>query len=92
MTSVPAYYRSHRGRVFRVERAHEPATDGGARYVLRAFPVHPVPAARAPVAEAAEEVGTEAVRDRIRLGQAVATPEQTFAQLWQRLRLDLEAL
>ena len=90
--SVPAYYRSHHGRVFRVERAHEPASDGGARYVLRAFPVRLVPAAQTPVAVAAEEVHAEAVRDRIRRGQAVATAEQTFAQLWQRLRLELEAL
>jgi hypothetical protein len=89
---VPAYYRSHHGHVFRVQRAHEPATNGGTRYVLRAFPLQPVPAERTPVAEAAEEVHAEDLRDRIRHGQAVTTAEQTFAHLWQRLRLELEAL
>jgi hypothetical protein len=51
-----------------------------------------VPAPRTPAAEAAEEVRAEDVRERLRHGQAVATAEQTFAQLWQRLRLELDAL
>jgi hypothetical protein len=30
------------------------------------------------------------VRDKIALGQAIPTPEETFEELWQQLRLDLD--
>ncbi len=88
---VPAYYRTRRGRVFRVERIRLDLADGRARYTLRAHPL--MCSARtdaAPVAELAEEVSTDALLDRLRRGQEVPTAEYTFGQLWQRLRLDLE--
>ncbi len=43
-----------------------------------------------PVCEQAEELDPVQLRDKIRLGHAIQTPEQLFDQLWQRLRLDLE--
>jgi hypothetical protein len=43
----------------------------------------------APV-EVACEFDTTLVRDKIALGQAIPTPEETFEQLWQQLRLDLD--
>ena len=33
---------------------------------------------------------TTLVRDKIALGQAIPTPEETFEELWQQLRLDLD--
>ena len=86
---IPSYYRSHGGRVFRVQRIHTP-TDGGVRYVLRASTVKGVENAAVPVAEVAQEVSTEVVREKIRLRQAVPTAEQCFEQLWQQLRLELD--
>jgi hypothetical protein len=84
---VPAYFRSRGGRVYRVYRHSQTLDADRARYVLRAVPVR---AEDAPMtAEAAQEVDTESLRDRIRLRQVVPTPEQTFEQLWQQLRLDL---
>jgi hypothetical protein len=88
---VPAYYRSRQGRVFRVHRVSQSIDADHARYVLRAVPLRAggVP----PVtAEAAREVDTASLRDRIRLRQIVPTPEETFEQLWQQLRVDLETL
>jgi hypothetical protein len=41
--------------------------------------------------EAVQETRLEDVRDRIQRRHMVATPEQTFDQLWQRLRINLEA-
>jgi hypothetical protein len=84
---VPAYYRSQGGRVYRVHRVSEALDAQRARYLLRAVPVRVEDAPLA--AEAAREVDTESLRDRIRLRQVVPTPEQTFEQLWQQLRLDL---
>ena len=73
--------------MYRVCRVSETIDANQARYVLRAVPVR---AEDAPLAaEAAREIDTESLRDRIRLRQAVPTPEQTFEQLWQQLRLDL---
>lgn len=86
---VPAYYRSHHGRVFRVERVCYDLPDGGARYRLRAYAVD-CGRANGGSVEVGEEIGLGAVRDRVRRGLAVPTSEQTFEQLWQRLRLELE--
>jgi hypothetical protein len=87
---VPAYYRSQRGRVFRVHRVSEAIDAHHARYVLRAVPVRLDDARLA--TEAAREVDTESLRDRIRLRQVVMTPEETFEQLWQQLRVELETV
>ena len=40
--------------------------------------------------EVGREYDTTLVRDKIALGQAIPTPEETFEQLWQQLRLDLD--
>jgi hypothetical protein len=55
------------------------------RYVLRATPLGADAAAR----EASFEIDADLVRDKIRRGQAIPTPEETYEQLWQQLRLDL---
>ena len=41
--------------------------------------------------EASREIDTALMRDKIHRGQVVPTPEETFEQLWQQLRLDLDA-
>jgi hypothetical protein len=41
--------------------------------------------------EVAREMDTASVRDKIALRQTIATPEETYEQLWQQLRLDLDA-
>ena len=41
--------------------------------------------------EVTRELDAALVRDKIAHGQAIPTPEDTFEQLWQRLRLDLDA-
>ncbi len=75
--------------MFRVKRIHTP-TEGGVRYVLRALTIKGVENTAVAVAEVSHEVSAEAVREKIRLRQAVPTPEQCFEQLWQQLRLELD--
>jgi hypothetical protein len=87
---VPAYYRSRGGRVYRVLRVSQTIDAQHARYVLRAVPVRAEDAPQ--TAEAARVVDTESLRDRIRLRQVVMTPEETFEQLWQQLRVELETV
>lgn len=87
---TPAYYRTRRGRVFRVQRRHETPADGVSRFVLCAFAV-PGAWTDSPIAEASDEVTADAVRDYLQRGLVIATPEERFNALWQRLRLDLEA-
>lgn len=59
------------------------------RFALRAVPI------KADGSDAGLEVTRELdaafVRDKIVNGQAIPTPEDTFEQLWQQLRLDLDA-
>jgi hypothetical protein len=86
--AVPAYYRSRDGRVYRIERLAQAIDRDHARYTLRARPVQLQ--AREPVREASCELDTHALRDRIHR-QVIATPEATFEQLWQQLRVDLES-
>jgi len=71
--------------VFRVQRFSEAVGPQRIRYVLRATPLRADGIAR----EAAFELDTDQVRDKIRRGQAIPTPEETYEQLWQQLRLDL---
>jgi hypothetical protein len=77
--------------MFRLQRLSERVTADRSRYVLKAIAVK-VAAAQTSAAEVAREVDTEALRDKIERGLVVATPEETFEQLWQQLRVDLEAL
>lgn len=87
---TPPYYRSRRGRVFRLQRRHETLDGGSARFVLRAFAV-PGDWTDEPVAEVSDELTSDALRDYLQRRLAIATPEERFDALWQRLRLDLEA-
>jgi hypothetical protein len=85
---VPPYCTSRQGRVFRVERRSEFVAPDRVRYALRAVPVK-LGADDAGV-EVAREMDTASVRDRIALRQTIPTPEDTYEQLWQQLRLDLD--
>ncbi len=87
---VPAYYRSRRGRMFRVQRLAERLGEDGERYVLRGTAVRI--GAEAQRAEVARDVRADGIRERIGRGMVVPTPEETYEQLWQQLRVDLEAL
>lgn len=88
--TVPEYYRSRSGRVYRVQRARVDTPPDRARYLLRAVPVQGGADGEPPV-EALQEVDLERLRDRIRLGHHIATPEQAFTALWQQLRMQLDA-
>ncbi len=88
--SAPSYYRSRRGRVFRLQRHHETLEGGATRFVLRAFAV-PGEWTDEPVAEVSDELTSDALRDYLQRRLAIATPEERFDALWQRLRLALEA-
>jgi hypothetical protein len=85
---VPPYCTSRQGKVFRVVRSSELVAPDRVRYTLRAEPIalHVRDGAR----EIAREFDTTLVRDKIALGQAIPTPEDTFEELWQQLRLDLD--
>jgi hypothetical protein len=90
--TVPAYYRSRRGRVFRVQRAKTELPEGRMLYRLRAVPIRPTPPSGVDGArEVEQEVSAAAVLEKLRLGQAIAVPEATFEQLWQQLRVELDA-
>ena len=81
---MPAYCRSRTGRVYRIQRFSE-YVDERWRYVLRATAI----VSRR--VEASREIDPALMRDKVRHGQMVPTPEATFEQLWQQLRLDLDA-
>jgi hypothetical protein len=86
---VPAYCRSSNGRVFRVVRSSRLIAPNRVRFALRAQPIR---ADRdAADVELARELDTDLIRDKILHHQAIPTPESTFEDLWQQLRLDLEA-
>jgi len=86
---VPAYCRSRQGRVFRIQRLSELLAPGRIRYVLRATPIRLD--GEGTGVEAAREIDAAALREKLRLGQRIQTPEDTFESLWQQLRLDLDA-
>ena len=86
--AVPGYCASRQGKVFRVTRSSELVGRDRVRYVLRAVPI--VLHRQAAEIEVAREYDTRLVRDKIALGQTIPTPEETYEQLWQQLRLDLD--
>jgi hypothetical protein len=61
------------------------------RYVLRAFPIRTQNGTSEASKEAVKEVDTQGLREKIANRQVVPTPEELFEQLWQQLRLDLDA-
>jgi hypothetical protein len=86
--AAPQYCRTRDGRVYRILRSSHAVLDPErVRYTLRAVPI------RASLAEheASTEVLAELLRDRIRHRLVIPTPESTFEQLWQQLRLDIDA-
>jgi hypothetical protein len=86
---VPAYCHSSTGRVFRVLRSSQVVGPNRVRFVLRAQAL--VAAEGATDAERARELDAELIRDKIAHRQAIPTPETTFEELWQQLRLDIDA-
>ena len=86
--AVPPYCTSRQGKVFRVTRSSELVAPDRVRYALRALPI--VVHGQEVAVEVAREYDTTLVRDKIALGQAIPTPEETFEELWQQLRLDLD--
>ncbi len=98
--SVPQYHHSRRGRVFRLERRHDAPGEGVTRYLLRAVPVRPASAngadttngPGASLLEVTQEFGVAHLRDKLAYHQDVPTPELIFENLWQRLRLEIDAL
>jgi hypothetical protein len=85
--AVPQYCRTRDGRVYRIQRLSHSVDLDCVRYTLRAVPI------RASLAsyEASADLHTDVVRDKIRHRQIIATPEAIFEQLWQQLRLDIDA-
>jgi hypothetical protein len=86
--AVPPYCTSRQGKVFRVTRSSELVAPDRVRYALRALPI--VVHEQEVAVEVAREYDTTLVRDKIALGQSIPTPEETFEELWQQLRVDLD--
>ena len=62
------------------------------QYRLRAVPIHVGPDARTDgIHEVEQEVSAAEILEKLRLGHAIAVPEATFEQLWQQLRVELDA-
>ena len=75
--------------MFRLLRNSELIAPDRMRFALRAVPIKPSSIDTG--LEVTREVDAALVRDKIAHGQAIPTPEDTFEQLWQQLRLDLDA-
>lgn len=86
---VPPYCQSRRGRVYRVLRLSSLVAPDRMRFALRAMPI--LLGSDDPGLEVAREFITSEVRDKIINHQAIPTPEDTFEQLWQQLRVDLDS-
>ena len=87
---MPPYCLSREGRVFRLLRKSQLVAPDRMRFALRAVPIK-ADGSDAGL-EVTRELDTALVRDKIAHGQAIPTPEETFEQLWQQLRVDLESL
>lgn len=84
--AVPQYCRTRDGRVFRIQRSSYAVDAECVRYTLRAVPIR----AALNGYEASVDLNADLVRDKIRHRQIIPTPEATYEQLWQQLRLDLD--
>jgi hypothetical protein len=87
---LPAYCRSAGGRVFRLLRSSEFVAPDRVRFSLRAQAINADGSEHADV-ERTREVDANLIRDKIHHRQAIPTPEGTFEDLWQQLRLDLDS-
>ena len=86
---VPAYCRSSSGRVFRVLRSSQVVGPDRVRFTLRAQAISASDSSTD--VERARELDAELIRDKLAHRQAIPTPETTFEDLWQQLRLDIDA-
>ena len=86
---VPPYCQSRRGRVFRVLRSSALVAPDRMRFALRALPI--LIGSDDAGLEVVRDYITSEVRDKIVNHQSIPTPEETFEQLWQQLRLELDA-
>ena len=86
---VPGYGRSSDGRVFRLTRTSELMGQDRIRFVLTAEPIGADRGGQR--VEVSRELDGWLLRDKIANGQAIPTPEVTYEELWQQLRLDLDA-
>ena len=86
---VPPYCQPQGGRVFRVLRSSALVAPDRMRFSLRATPI--LIGSDDAGLEVTREYFTSEVRDKIVNHQAIPTPEDTFEQLWQQLRLELDA-
>jgi len=86
---VPAYCVSSTGRVFRVLRSSQRVGPNRVRFLLRAQAVTATDGSTD--AERWRELDADLIRDKIANRQAIPTPETTFEDLWQQLRLDIDA-
>jgi hypothetical protein len=86
---VPPYCQTQRGRVFRVLRSSALVAPDRMRFALRAMPI--LIGSDDIGLEVAREYTTSEVRDKIANHQAIPSAEETFEQLWQQLRLELDA-
>lgn len=89
---VAAYYTARRGGMFRIERAHAQVSDGREQFLLRAISIRaPSPETDSLAFEVSHETSIDEVHDKLRRGHSLETPEQTYEQLWQRLRRMIDA-
>ena len=86
---VPPYCRTQCGRVYRVLRSSALVAPDRMRFSLRAMPI--LIGSDDPGLEVTREYVTSEVRDKIVNHQAIPSPEETFEQLWQQLRQELDA-
>jgi len=86
--AVPPYCLSRAGKVFRVQRFSELVAPDRVRYVLRAVPIRHV--SQGDGLEVSRELDAAVMREMLALRQRIPTPEETFEQLWQQLRLELD--
>jgi len=86
---VPPYCRSLDGRVYRVLRSSTMVGPDRVRLALRAQAINPT--SGCPDLERARELDCALIRDKIANHHIIPTPEATFEDLWQQLRVDLDA-
>jgi len=86
---VPPYCRSASGRVFRVLRSSQLVAPNRVRFALRAQAVNSD--WQDDDLELSRELDTDLIRDKILHRQAIPTPEATFEDLWQQLRINRDA-
>ncbi len=75
--------------MFRLLRSSQFLGPDRLRFALRAQPIKPDGVGTE--LERVREFDAELIRDKIAHRQAIPSPEVTFEELWQQLRIDLDA-